>query len=325
MKKFDNAKMVLFDSTNASFRLAVEAKFSTGNSDQGYRDLVYVSGKERLTANLNPNIYLTLSCKADDVTPVYTSYPQIYKLREVFNSVKNAIESEKAFTGSGTEAFTVSPNYTEPFVLEGIGKSNNWIAIQLKVLETGENGVIRKIPGVSIELSTSNRNVSTLTIDEFLTITTIINDINLIDLQCMMSLAYLDTDRMTMIPQQNIGYQTYGQQQYAPAPQQQYPQQYAQPRYNNYSRQRYPQQAPMPPRSQQAAPTIQQQNQQQFTNQYNPSYTTVNTTQYKQEQSTAPTSSNSSKNIMTLKAIEEAPVAITDFDDPQGYDDIFND
>lgn len=43
MKKFDNLKMVLFDSTNASFKLAVEAKFTTGNQDQGYRDLVYIT------------------------------------------------------------------------------------------------------------------------------------------------------------------------------------------------------------------------------------------------------------------------------------------
>jgi hypothetical protein len=55
MKKFNQAKMVLFDSTIASFKLSVEASFTRSRQDGSVGNLAYVT--EKGTANLNPSIY----------------------------------------------------------------------------------------------------------------------------------------------------------------------------------------------------------------------------------------------------------------------------
>ena len=95
MKRFDNVKMVLFDSTNAYFKLAVEAQFTRKNPDGSYRDLVYTT--DRGTSILNPNIYLTLSYKDDNMNAVYTSYPQLYLIRAAFERIKDMILDDNAY------------------------------------------------------------------------------------------------------------------------------------------------------------------------------------------------------------------------------------
>ena len=75
MKKFSNLKTTLFDSTSASFRMTVEGVFIKKNPTGNYSDLVYVS--DQGNGSLNPNIYLTISNKAEGAKALYTSYPQI--------------------------------------------------------------------------------------------------------------------------------------------------------------------------------------------------------------------------------------------------------
>lgn len=328
MKKFNNLRMVLFDSTNASFKLAVEAQFVRGNQQIGYKDLVYVT--DSFTGMLNPNIYLTLACKNEDTKPVFTSYPQLFRLREALEKIKDMVADGSAFSEIDG-VLSVRPDCTEPVVLANIGKANNWISFKLTVLESGENGVTTVIPGVSIELSTSNRYVSTLTIDEFLTVYTIIKDLNLANLQAMMSLAFLDvnsgyTPGMYAAPAQVQPMQAPYQQQYAqpytnmaPRANNGYPtQSYSQPRYNanpqGYGTRTTRQ---VPP-----APTA------------NGNTTTLGgapRTPYVQQapvQEPAPQQASlpprTSKPIMNMTAIEETPISEIDYDDATGFDDIFN-
>ena len=192
MRNFEKLKMTLFDSTNANFKLEVEAQFTRGNRDTGFRDIVYTT--DRYTGILNPNIYLTFSYRGDDVSPVYTSYPQLFRIREAFETVKNYVADGSGFvTVDGVLA--VRGDLGDPVVVANIGKNNNWISLKLVAAESDEDGILKVSPCVAIELSSSNRLTSILTAEEFLTVYTIIRDLNLSTIQCMMSLGFLNCDR----------------------------------------------------------------------------------------------------------------------------------
>ena len=275
MKNFDNVKMVLFDSTNAKFKLAVEASFTRRKEDGTYRDLVYIAS---YTANLNPNIYVTLSYKSDDLQnparAVYMSYPQLFRVREAMKKVADMVADESGFSRVNN-TLVVKPGCDAPINVTNIGKGNNWISFKLVTVDNGENGVSEIIPAVSISLSPSHPDVSVLTVEEFLTVYTIISDLDLASYQCMLSLAFLDTNRNSGQVQQQAymqpqpGYyvpaSAYGQSVPAaqptyytgrPQPNGGYQPQPAQPRYNNggyKGRQNY--QQPAAPQPVPAAPT----------------------------------------------------------------------
>jgi hypothetical protein len=78
MKSFSKLQMVLFDSTNAGFKLCVEAQFRRGNQQQGFKNLVYVTNAG--TGMLTPNIYLT-------ATPSRSAYNDNSLYAKVFRSV----------------------------------------------------------------------------------------------------------------------------------------------------------------------------------------------------------------------------------------------
>lgn len=340
MRKFENLKMVLFDSTKASFKLTVEAQFTRGNKEQGYRDLVYIT--DRYTGMLNPNIYLTLAYKDENVNPVYTSYPQLFRLREAFEKIKNLVADGSGFTNIEGQ-ITVRPDCQEPVVLANIGKNNNWISMKLSVIQTEENGILTSEPGVSIELSTANRFVSALSVDEFLTVYTIINDLDLASIQCQMSLAFLDIEKPAYqqnqyqqqvyqqpnyYQQQSNGYYQqpqYQQPNYAQptgAPRTGYYQQqgsngYAQPRYNNQPNQQSQQYGGR--RSAAPAPVAQ------------PTEETSTYMRPQPRQAAPVQQSNNSlpardanKAVMSLSAVEATEISEISYDDASGLDDIFN-
>lgn len=191
MKYFNNLKMTLFDSTNAAFKLAVELQFTRKQQDGSSRDLVYTTDKG--TSVLNPNIYLTMSYKDDQMNAVYTSYPQLYKLRKAFGTIRKYLEAGDAFIKDpNDQSLSVKQTYAEPIILDNIGKGNNWIQLKLEVMKSGENGVFTYAPAVSIQLSTSNGFTSLLSDEEFLTVATIIDDLNLANFQMLGSLGFLN-------------------------------------------------------------------------------------------------------------------------------------
>lgn len=277
MKNFTKMSMVLFDSTNAHFKLSVEAVFTKLNSAGGISPLVYV-GQSGI-ANLNPNIYLMFTYKSDTYDKgnyLYTSYPQLFGIRNALEQVKELVLDGKAFIKDANGMLMVKPEFKDPIVLTNIGKQNKWLSFTPVITQTTEEGVTTAIPGVSIEISSTNGFASVLTIEEFLTLYTIIKDLNLANLQAMMSIAFLDCENnFGAMPQQgNYGYHSQGgyQQQYQPRqgysaqPRQQYrPQQGQQSARQIYQQPAMPQQAAapvqqqpqhLPPRAQEKQPVM---------------------------------------------------------------------
>lgn len=311
MKKFDNARMVLFDSTNAAFRLAVETQ-TVRTTPQGVNDLVYVTNKG--TAILNPNIYLTFAYKMSDGLPatVYTSYPQLFRIREALETVKAMVVDKSGFV-EADGMISVKPGCDTPVVIDNIGKAGNWISFKLVIMQSGENGVMTTLPAVSLELSTSNGYASVLTVEEFLTIYTIIKDLDLATIQATVSMGFLSADRA---PQQGQ-YQApqgmpggYYPQQPQPYYQPQAPygggQRPQTPRYGNGGyRNGGNRQVPPAPNAAPQAPHV------------------APAPQQPQQQSKLPPR-EANKPIMSLNAVSETPVDTVSFDDTSAIDEIFD-
>ena len=343
MRNFEKLKMTLFDSTNANFKLEVEAQFTRGNRETGFRDIVYAT--DRYTGILNPNIYLTFAYRSDEVSPVYTSYPQLFRIREAFEKVAKWVADGSGFmTADGV--LCVRGNCDEPVVVTGIGKNNNWISLKLVAAETDEDGIVKVTPCVAIELSSSNRLTSILSAEEFLTVYTIIKDLNLSNLQCMMSLGFLNIDRQPnggnyyAAPQN--GYQQpmnnwqNNQPNYGTTPQQapmngnwnggNAP---ARPRYNNQSyRNTTTRQVPPPPSGSvnsrnvtTQAPSVDNSGWPNDPNPY-PDNTSSNYNGGNTGSNLPPRSSSGA--IMNMKAIEETPISEISYDDTSAIDAIFN-
>jgi hypothetical protein len=227
---------------------------------------------------------------------------------------------------------TVKPGYDEPVIVSNIGKGNNWISLKLVVIKSGENGVVNYTPGVSIELSTSNGYASVLTAEEFLTVYTIINDLNLMNLQCMLSLGFLDVP----VQQQagNAGYyqpqqpvyqqpQPMYQPQYNQQPQQpvyQQRQQYSRPKYNNDAGYRAPQGGYRNVVQPQRQMTYEEQAAENAKNWISPN-PDMSPVQQKVNNSLPP---RESKPILTKDAIAETPISQYDYDDSSALDAIFD-
>jgi len=300
MKKFNKLSMVLFDSTSASFKLSVESTFTKTNQIGGFTPLVYTT--QAGTGNLNPNIYLLFQYKSDTYDKgnvLYTSYPQLYRIREAMESIKALVADNSGFTTDTAGNIIVKQEYVEPVVVANIGKQNKWLSFKLVIFNTTEEGVTKSVPGVSIEISSANGYASALTIEEFLTVYTIVKDIDLATLQCQMSLAFLATDdgmAAAYVPAPGA---------YQPAPQQ----------YAQYQRPQYQQPAG-------AQPTP------RYNNPQRPAPASRVATSQPQQVRTGQSQSlppRAEKPVMTLGAVEETPVSEVSFDDTEAIDDIFGD
>lgn len=339
MKTFNKITMSLFDSTKASFKLSVDAIFMKANPTGGVSPLVYIGNTG--IGNLSPNIYLTFTYKSDEYNKgnfLYMSYPQIFKLRECMTRVKDLLTGNGFGKDEGGNIF-VKQEAAAPIIIDGIGKLNKWLAFKLCVIkEDNGAGVISSFPGVSIQISSVPGNyVSTLSDVEFMTIYSIIMDLNLPQLQCSMALAYMMQNNMVNDgqPQFNSYQQNYQQQspryndnsgysntyhynnggnsygnQYQQNTQQPYHQSAQRTSYRTAQPQAQPQrtyqQKPIP----QAAPV--QMNDA-------PYHTPV---QAEKPQAGLPPRADSS-NIMNFKAVEDTPISEVDYDDAEAIDEIF--
>lgn len=334
MKKFSNLKTTLFDSTSASFRMTIEGVFIKKNPTGNYSDLVYVS--DQGNGSLNPNIYLTISNKAEGAKALYTSYPQLPKFRHTMGEIADLLESGEAFADYDG-ILTVKSAHANPHIISNIGKQKRWVSFKLVTVESGDNGVVTAIPGVSIEISDENNTsyTSVLTDDEFLTVYHIIKDINLPQIQISMSLAFLaadgssqsgmmpsmpmNTGYMAPQPRYNNGYQNNGggyyQNNYQGQPQQNgyAPRQPQQPRYanNNMGRQ-------AAPVRQASSPVISSQPMDNQSESYGSPMTPAPSAQ------STHLPPRQEKPIVNMKAVEDVPVSNVDFDDLGAIDDILN-
>ena len=329
MKKFSNLKTTLFDSTSASFRMTVEGVFIKKNPTGNYSDLVYVS--DQGNGSLNPNIYLTISNKAEGAKALYTSYPQLPKFRSVMGDIAAVIESGEAFADYDG-VLTVKSAYANPRIISNIGKQKRWVSFKLVTAESGDNGVVTAIPAVSIEISDENNSsyTSVLTDDEFLTVYHIIKDINLPQIQISMSLAFLSADGGMSMPQGNpmmgapMGNYMAPQQRWNNTYQQNSGSYYqnngyqqAQPQQNNYAS-RQPQQQRYVNQNMGRAPVVRQTAAPEAPQE---TYPTANMAHSAPQNHLPP---RQEKTIVNMKAVEEVPVSNVDFDDLGAIDDILN-
>lgn len=225
-------KTTLFDSSLAHFRVTLETRLTRLRPDNSVENLCYIDNFNN--ANINPSIYLVFNYRGEtreDSKALYMSYPQLFKLRSVMEEVKDKLISDDTFSAE-EGVLEVKPQYKEPIVYANIGKDKKWLSFSLGVMSNeGEDGLQRE-RGVIIQISGSDLS-SVLSMDEFLTVYTIVKDLDLASIQIMTGyFALLNDDSPAMMAQggyqqpyggyQNNGYQSGGYQQggYAPrAPQ----------------------------------------------------------------------------------------------------------
>jgi hypothetical protein len=314
MKNFTQVKITLFDSTIANFKLGVEANFTRNRQDGSVANLAYVSN--RGSAILNPSIYLVFTTKGETfetTTNLYTSFPQLYHIRKQLNAVADLLEDTKGFVDIDG-VINVRPEYVEnPFVVTEIGKQNRSIGFELVTIASGEDGIVTKVPGVKISLSDSEY-LSVLTTDEFLTVVTIVNDLDLTSYLIQLSHMFLQDEPAGML----------AGNYYQPAPQpyqqpyQQPQQQYSNPGYGG----RYQNQPALQQQSVQRQPRYGQAPMQQRQPQQVSERTTVQQPA-PQQQSGLPR--RGEKPIVNLKSVEETPIMNVGFDDQDAINSIFDD
>lgn len=298
----------------------------------GLTDIAYIT--DQGNAVLNSDIYLTLTYKGgENVRPVYTSYPQLFRLREALSTVKDLVLDNKGFLNVDG-VLTVRQEYSAPIILSNIGKASNWISLKLAVLESGENGVVTTTPGVAIEMSTSNGYSSTLTTEEFLTIYTIVRDLNLSTIQVNLGLAFLSSSQ-NQVPNW-AGYTQPNNQAYNQNPRPQYysnnyqgqyqqQQQYQQGGYGNVAN-TYQNATQTTPRYNTAAYSRPQQIQRQVapTQMAAQPQQMVQQPTYQQQNNNNNNLKPRNEKILNFNSVEETPVEDISFDDTSAIDDIFN-
>jgi hypothetical protein len=323
MKKFSQAKIVLFDSTIACFKLSVEALFTKRRQDNTYASLAYIT--DQGTANLNPNIYLVFAYKGETyeaTKTLYTSYPQLFKIRQAMEKMKDLVVDNKGFMDV-EGVTTVRPDNQEPIVVTEIGKNKKWMSFALTAIATTEQGLPPKVPGVTIQLSDSEY-VSVLTAEEFLTVYSIVKDVDLSGIQATLSTMYLQADDAAQpygYPQQQQP--MYQQPQYAPQQQQyqQPQQQFQQQPSAGYNRQPMRQQQKPQTRVMQApVPDVSQSTAQM------PTYTPKTQRAESAPQQSSPNlPPRQQKNIVNIDSVQETPVSTINFNDEDAIASIFSD
>ena len=243
-KNISKVKTILFDGSDARFSLSVEGHFMKTKPDGSTSNLVYVS--DNGTVNVNPSVYLVFAYKGDtfeESKAIFTSFPQIHKLRYCTNMIRQYLMTPEAFMNVNN-AEVVNPEYAEPLNVTNIGQAMNWLSFSLTVIGNADGTTGR---GVKIRYSGTDF-ASVLTEDEFFTISEIINELNLSSYKFMMSSMVLlnnnDVGKSVaaygnnQFNNNNTGYTTRQAQNYSQPPMQ------TAPRYQSAPRRSYSQNVP---------------------------------------------------------------------------------
>ena len=223
----------------------------------------------------------------------------------------------------------VKSQFQDYLTIEGIGRDNNWISFAVATVEEIDQdaNVRNKIPGATIQIS-SSEYASPLTAEEFLTVYSIVKDIDLSGIQLQLTMLAMLSDN-----DNSVNYQQ-------PAPQYQQPQR--QPQYQQPApaaphggRAPYqPNQAPAQPRYGNGG-TRNTFKPRQQTPATRPQPEVQVTPHDFMDENSSPKPSQGSrgnlpprkgeKSIVNMRAVEETPVADIDFNDPEAIENIFND
>lgn len=187
MKNLSNIRIDLFESTIAKFKLSINAILVSVKKDNTLSPLVYVSN--RGNAVLNPNVYLVFTYREEGQrgVDVYTSFPQIYPIRAALEATRVKLYDPETFYESPDGSLEVKPNVSHE-VIQNVGRDKANITFSIITFTSTEDPT-RKEPGVAVHLSTSEY-ASILTVEEFLTIYTIVNEVNLTHLKAELGMYY---------------------------------------------------------------------------------------------------------------------------------------
>jgi hypothetical protein len=330
---FNQVEMVLFDSTIAQFKLSVKGTFTRERQDGSTANLVYKStytnnrtNKPVTTLNINPNIYLVFGYRGETYETnetLYTSFPQLFAIREQMEIVKDLLLDPNTFEEI-EGVLEVKSQFQEPFIIDGIGRDNNWISFGVATVENvdPESNIRNKVPGATIQISSSNY-ASPMTAEEFLTVYTIVKDIDLSGIQMQLTMLAMLNDNdgpqapAYQAPQQN--YQQPAQRQSQYQQQNGYGNNTYQPRQQNTTQPRYGNTASRSTFKTRQQPVLRPQ-----PDETSPQDYMDEEPQVQPQRGNLPPRKNE-KSIVNMRNVEETPVASVNFNDSSAVDDIFND
>ena len=178
-----NSKLILFESTQAFFRLSIDTMYDKLKADGTTQSSVFINTQKE-AGTFRPSVFLVFTYLTDDFSTtkgIYTTVPHMFRIREQFEVMKRMLQSEDAFT-TIDGSIAVNPAYAEPVVIDNLSiKNNDWISLMLTVCKDTNSLAAR--PAVAIQHSKSGGFSSLLTADEFLAVYDIIMHLDFASLE----------------------------------------------------------------------------------------------------------------------------------------------
>jgi hypothetical protein len=177
-------RLKLFESFRSNFRLSALVTFTKrnrGDAGGGESNLIYSS---KGYATFNPGTFLELtylsSERQSDNKSVYITYQHLPKLVSIFDTViENAYDPKGDLWTNVGNSRQVSPQYSNPYVIDNIGHKSNYIRISM-ITCIDDHGMVSSKPGISIALPDCVGCI--LTLDEAEAIDEVLHELRLPDL-----------------------------------------------------------------------------------------------------------------------------------------------
>lgn len=174
----NSVEQMLFESTNAKFALKINVMTSKKNI-QTNQQIPLITVSQQGNARIKPNAFLVFTYMTDDYETskhVFTSNPHMTKIKTIVRTLKDAILSGNAFVNHDN-ILSVNERYARDYVVSNIGTKQHQILFKLRadaMVDMNNN----YMPAVEIRLSEAPES-SILSLDEFLAIYEIIEQVNL--------------------------------------------------------------------------------------------------------------------------------------------------
>ena len=174
----NSVEQMLFESTNAKFALKINV-MTTKKNTQTNQQIPLITVSQQGNARIKPNAFLVFTYMTDDYETskhVFTSNPHMTKIKTIVRTLKDAILSGNAFVNHDN-ILSVNDRYSKDYVVSNIGTKQHYILFKLRadaMVDMNNN----YMPSVEIRLSEAPES-SILSLDEFLAIYEIIEQVNL--------------------------------------------------------------------------------------------------------------------------------------------------
>jgi hypothetical protein len=208
--RIKSTRLVIFENSTANFRLSVDTMLQKPRPDGSESSLVFIGKGGQGT--FRPSVFLVFTYLTDDYKStqgVYTSFAHMYKIRSMFEQMHQYLNQPDAFVDVNGE-MTTSPKYSQPLILDNIGKNNDWVSLMLTRYKDPNS--TKFLPAVAIQISKSGGYSSLLSGTEFEAVYDAIVHLDLVNLENQAVL--LDLISKT-VPEED---DHQGQSNYTPSP-----------------------------------------------------------------------------------------------------------